>query len=209
VPSVEARGKYRPHIRVRKTSSAGEVRVRLVISPDGTNWLTPDSVGVVLPTGTGMRWAEMPVIQIPTGYNPIVDGPSGTYLATRGIQFGIELALTASSSNLDADCLVLMPADDRYAHVLWPSVSGPTSLVLDSSSKPKIYGLGSSGETYPIDPSTTGVDSGTPIVSPNSYNRVWMLMDTGTTSTGDVLSNTFTVTPYYWPNYVYFRPAAS
>lgn len=206
-PSVDARGKYRPVTRLAKTNGTGEVRVRLVISPDGTNWITPDGVGVVLPTGTQIRWVELPVIQIPIGHDPVTDGPSGLDLATRGIQFGLEICITAGTSNLDVDCTVMMPADDRYCRVLWPGTGSPTSMVLDSSARPKVYGLGSSGETYSTE--IPGLDSGTPLIAPNAYNRMWFLLDTGTTSTaGDVLSNSTTVTGYYWPRYLYTnRPA--
>lgn len=206
-PSIAARGKYRPYLRVRKTSGTGEVRVRLVVSPDGTTEITPDDVGVVLPTGTGVRWAEFPVIQIPIGEDPITDGPSGNYLASRGIQFKIQISLTAATSNLDVDCLVLMPADDRFCRILWPGVSGPTTMRIDSSNKPKVYGLGASGETYSTE--IRGMDSGgTPLISPNSYNRVWFLQDTGTTSAGDLLSNNTTFIPFYWPRWLSpMRPA--
>lgn len=205
--SVDARGKYRPYLRVRKTSGTGEVRVRLVISPDGTTEITPDGVGVVLPDGTGVQWAEFPVIQIPVGEDPIIDGPGGDYLATRGIIFKIQISLTANTSNLDVDCLVLMPADDRLCRVLWPGVSGPTTMRLDSSSKPKVYGLGSSGETYSTD--IRALDGGTPMVSPNAYNRMWILKNTGTTA-ADTLSGTTEITPFYYPRYLNaIRPASS
>lgn len=208
-PSVDARGKYRPHLRVRKNTSTGEVRVRLVISADGTNWITPDSVGVVLEpgSGTGIQWIELPVIQLPIGEDPGTDGPTNVSLSTRGIYFGIELSLTEGSSTLDVDCLVLMPADDRYCRILWPGSGSPTSMILDSSSKPKVYGVGSSGETYSTE--IRAMDGGTPIVSPTSYNRLWMLRNTGQ-GAADVLSGTYTVTPYYWPRYLYTnRPSSS
>lgn len=201
-PSVDARGKYRVLGRFRKTSAGGEVRVRLVISPDGTTEITPDGVGVVLTSDTVWRWVEFPVIQIPVGADPVTDGISGVDLATRGIIFKIQYALTASTSNIDCDCLVLMPADDRYCRVLWPSVSGPTTMRLDSSARPKVYGLGSSGETYSTQiPALDG--GGTPMISPDAYNRLWFLLDTGTTSTaGDAIANSTTVTGFYWPRYV-------
>lgn len=200
--SVDARGKYRVLGRFRKTSAAGEVRVRLVISPDGTTEITPDGVGVVLTSDTTWRWVEFPVIQIPVGHDPITDGISGIDLATRGIIVKIQYALTASSSNIDCDCLVFMPADDRYARVLWPSVSGPTTMRLDSSPRPKVYGLGSSGETYSTEiPALDG--GGTPMISPDAYNRMWFLLDTGTTSTaGDAIANSTTVAGFYWPRYI-------
>lgn len=207
-PSVDARGKYRVYARVRKTSSAGEVRVRLTISPDGTTEIIPDQVGVILPTGTVWRWADLGVIQIPIGYDPVVSGPDNVPLATRGIEFRLQIALTASSSNLDVDCLVLMPADDRMCRVLWPGVAGPTTMILDSSNRPRVYGLGSSGETYSTE--IPGLDSGTPMVMPNGYNRMWLLLDTGTTSTaGDSISNSTDVTLYYFPRYVYVQRPAS
>jgi hypothetical protein len=207
--SVDARGKYRVYARVRKTASAGEVRVRLAISPDGTTDITPDTVGVVLPTGTVWRWADLGVIQIPIGNDPVVSGPDNTALAARGIIVKLQIALTASASNLDVDCMVFMPADDRMCRVLWPSTSGPTTMVLDSSNRPRVYGLGSSGEVYSTE--IAAMDSGTPMISANAYNRMWMLLDTGTTSTaGDLIANTATVTGEYYPRYVYVqRPAAS
>ena len=205
--SVDARGKYRPYLRVRKTNGTGEVRVRLVISPDGTTEITPDGVGVVLPAGTGVQWAEFPVIQIPVGEDPITDGPGGAYLATRGITFKIQVSLTAGTSSLDVDCMVLMPADDRFCRVLWPGVTGPTTMRLDSSSKPKVYGLGSAGETYSTE--IRALDSGTPMISPNSYNRAWLLKNTGTTA-ADVLSGSTTATPWYLPRYLnVVRPVSS
>lgn len=207
--SVDARGKYRVYARVRKTSGTGEVRVRLSISPDGTTEYVPDTVGVILPDGTAWRWADLGVIQIPIGYDPVVSGPDNVPLATRGIEFRLQIALTANSSNLDVDCMVLMPADDRMCRVLWPGVSGPTTMVLDSSNRPRVYGLGSSGETYSTE--IPALDSGTPMITPNGYNRMWMLLDTGTTSTaGDSISNSSDVTLEYYPRYVSIvRPAAS
>ena len=207
-PSVDARGKYRVYARVRKTSGTGEVRLRLAISPDGTTEIIPDTVGVVLPTGTVIRWADLGVVQIPIGHDPVVAGPSNVPLAARGIEFRLQIALTANSSNLDVDCLALMPADDRFGRVLWPGVTGPTSMILDSSNRPRVYGLGSSGETYSTE--IPAMDGGMPMVSPNSYNRLWMLLDTGTTSTaGDDVTETTTVVPYYYPRYIYIRPENS
>jgi hypothetical protein len=207
-PTVDARGKYRVYARVRKTSGTGEVRVRLAVSPDGTTEYVPDQVGVILPTGTAIRWADLGVIQIPIGYDPIVSGPDNVPLSSRGIEFRLQIALTANTSNLDVDCLVLMPADDRMCRVSWPSVSGPTTMILDSSNRPRVYGLGASGETYSTE--IPAMDSGTPMVSPNGYNRLWMLLDTSTTSTaGDAISNNIDVTAYYWPRYVYIRPAST
>lgn len=207
-PGVDVRGKSRFYARVRQTNGSGEVRVRLAISPDGTTELVPDPNGVVLPGGTAIRWVELPTVQLPIGDDPGTDGPGGPDLACRGIEVRLQIALTANSSNLDVDCLVGMPADDRLCRILWPGVTGPTSMVLDSSARPKVYGIGSSGETQSTQ--LRGLDSGTPMISPLAYNRMFLLLDAGTTSTaGDDITETTTVTPYYWPRYAYLRPPLS
>lgn len=204
--TVDARGKYRVYVRYRKGNSAAEVRLGIAVSGDGVNWLEYDRDRVVLGAGTAPRWADLGVVQIPLGDDPGVDGMSGIDLASRGIQFAIQIAQTAgTATNLDADCLALMPADDRFCRVLWPGTSGPTSMILDSSRYPRVYGLDAGGATYSTQ--LRGMDSGTPMVTPGAANRVWMLLDGGSTSTaGDSIASSATVTPYYWPCYVTVRP---
>ncbi len=208
-PTTDARGKYRIYARVRKTNGTGEVRGRLAFSPDGTNEYVPDSVGVVLPFNTAWRWADLGVIQIPMGDDPLTDGPGGAEYTAAGYQLRIQYSLTAFSSNIDCDCIVGMPADDRLTRILWPGTSGATTMVLDSSARPKVYGLGSSGEVYSTQ--IRALDSAPgPVVTPGAYNRVWMLDDVGGTSTaGHVLSGSTTVTPYYWPRYLSMRPSTT
>ena len=208
-PSVENRGKYRLYARVRKTTGGGEVRIRLAFSPDGVNEYIPDSVGVVLPFNTAWRWADLGVIQVPMGDDPLTDGPGGAEYAARGYEIRLQMSLTAASSNLDTDCVVAMPADDRFTRVLWPGTSGATSMVLDSSARPKVYGVGASNELYSTQ--IRALDSAPgPVISPGAYNRVWILDDVGGTSTaGHVLSGSMTVTPYYWPRYLSIRPSTT
>lgn len=207
-PGVDVRGKYRVYARVRQTNGTGEVRMRLVVSPDGTTEYIPDVNGVVLPGGTAIRWVDLGVISIPMGDDPAQDGPGGADLAARGVELRIQFALTANASNLDVDCFVGMPADDRFTRILWPGVSGPLTMTLDSSSRPKVYGIGASGEVYSTQ--IRGLDSGMPLISPNSYNRLWVLRDAGTTSTaGDDITGSTTITPYYYPRYAYLRPATT
>jgi hypothetical protein len=205
-PSTDARGKYRLYARVRKTSATGEVRVRLAFTPDGVNEYIPDSVGVVLPNDTVWRWADLGVIQLPMGDDPFTDGPGGAEYSARGYTIRLQFSLTALSSNIDVDCVVGMPADDRLTRILWPGVSGATSMILDSSARPKVYGIGASGELYSTQ--IRALDSAPgPVISPGAYNRIWVLDDAGTTSTaGHVLSGSMTVNPYYWPRYLSLRP---
>lgn len=204
-PSVDARGKYRVYVRYRKTVDDGEVRVRLAISGDGTTVVIPDTVGVVLPNDEVVRYADLGVIQLPVGDDPGTFGPSGVDLPCRGVQFLLQVSLTDNASDLDVDCLVLMPADDRLCRILWPSVSGPTSMELDSRES-RVYALGSSGETYSTE--LRALDSGVPMISPGGYNLVRIIADGGTTSTaGDLLANSLTVILRYWPQFAYLRPA--
>lgn len=208
-PGADVRGKYRIYARVRKTNGTGEVRARLAFTPDGTNEYIPDTVGVVLPAGTQWRWADLGVIQLPMGDDPLTDGPGGAELSVRGYTVRLQYSLTAGSSNLDTDCFVGMPADDRLTRVLWPGVSGPTSLVLDSSGRPAVYGVGASGEMYSTQ--LRGLDSSPgPMVTPGAFNRFWMLDDAGgSSSNGSVIANSVTVTPYYYPRYLTLRPSTT
>ncbi|MCX4474780.1 hypothetical protein OOK41_31465 [Micromonospora sp. NBC_01655] len=48
---------------------------------------------------------------------------------------------------------------------------------------------------------------GLPLISPGVTNRVVWLVDGG--SPRDVLTSTSTLTPYYWPRYLYARPPSS
>lgn len=206
-PGVDVRGRYRAYIRYRKSSAVADLRLQLLASGDGTNTVTVGAGLVVLDDTTLIRWADMGTVQLPIGDDPGQDGLSGIDLACRGVTWQIQgVNFSGGSPTLDADCLVLMPADDRLCRITWPGTTGPTSMVLDSSSKPKVYGVGPSGETYSTQ--VRALDGGgTPLVSPNAYNRVWMLLDAGNSSTGgDDITETTTVTGWFWPKYVNLRP---
>ncbi|MFI5955808.1 hypothetical protein [Cryptosporangium sp. NPDC051539] len=202
VPGVDVRGKSRLYGRFRKTNATGEVRVRLAFSPDGVTEYIPDTVGVVLPADTVWRWVDLGTIQIPFGYDPGTDGPSGVDLPARGYEIRVQQCITDGASNLETDAVVGMPADDRLCKILWPGTAGPTSLMLDSSARPKAYGLGAAGEVYPT--ALIPIVGGTPMVSPNdAYNLVRVLDDAGTKSAaGHLLNNSVRAVPIYWPRYL-------
>jgi hypothetical protein len=206
-PSVDVRGRYRCYIRYRKSSAVSDLRLQLLASGDGVNTVTVGPGLVVLDDTTAIRWADMGTVQLPIGDDPAQDGVSGIDLACRGVTWLIQAVnFSGGSPTLDVDCLVFVPADDRLCRITWPSVTGPTAMVLDSSSRPRVYGVGSAGETYSTQ--VRGLDGGgTPMVSPGQYNRITMLLDAGLTSTaGDAIANSMTVTPYYWPRYLGLRP---
>ena len=205
VPSLDAPGKYRTWFRLRRANGSDELRVRLAVSPDGVTELLPDPTGVVLPAGTVMRWCDVGVFQNPIGDDPRVDSMTGLFLPSGGVQLRVQAArTTGTTSNLDINGVMTLPADDRLGQVAWPSVAGPTQLVLDSVRGPKLYALGASGETLGI---SRGLSGGMPLISPLAYNRLWWLLDGGLKSTaGDDLLETFTAWVTYQPRYAYLRP---
>jgi hypothetical protein len=204
---VDVRGKYRCYVRYRKSSAVADLRLQLLVSGDGTNTITVGEGLVVLDDTTAIRWADMGTVQLPLGDDPGQDGLSGVDLACGGLIWMVQAVnFSGSSPTLDVDCIVLMYADDRFCRITWPSVAGPTSMVLDSASKPRpqVYALGASGET--MSTQLRALDGGgTPLVSPNAYNRL-RILNTGMETASDSIASSMTVTPYYWPRYVFLRP---
>jgi len=202
--SVDARGTYRVFARYRKSVSGDSITIGLSADSDGT--ITSNDE-VTLPSGTSIRYVDLGLLQIPMGYDPVTDGYSGTELSARGQTLYIQAGRPSGSGNLDLDVLLFVPADDRFCVVKWSGFSGPTSWTLDSA-RASVYGVGASGEVYPNQ--LAPVLGLPPLVSPGVTNRVFFVRDTGSgASGGDVKTGTVVVTPYYWPRYLYVKPAST
>jgi len=194
--SEDARGTYRVYVRYRKSVSGDSITMRLTANLDG---VTVSGDTYTLPSGTNRKWQDLGLVQYPMGPDPVVDGYSGTALSVRGVELRIEAARPAGSGNLDIDAVILVPADDRFALIKWSEFSGPTAFIVDPA-KPQVYAVGASGEVRTTQfAELTGL---LPYISPGVTNRVYFVLDVGTTNVTDTKTNTVDITPYYWPRYL-------
>lgn len=202
--SADLRGTYRMWVRVRKSVAGDTITMRWLIYSGG-----PEYVGdtYTLPSGTNVMWQDLGLVSIPFGLDPVSDGLSGVELPAGGwSQLRIQAGRTAGSGNLDIDCIILVPADDRLDLVQWPAYGGPTALVLDAT-RNWAYALGSSGEVRGND--LGKIAGGAPMVSPGVTNRIWFVRNVGGAVNSDNLTRTTAVTPYYWPRYLHIRGAST
>lgn len=204
--SVDARGTYRRFARVRQNDGADEVRYRLDVG-DGTTWIDGDEV--IGPSTTARRYVDLGLAQLPVGYDPVITSAGGTPIAVRGAQWRTRVArtFTNGTGTLDLDGTAFLPADDRLCFIKWPGTSGPTTLVLDSENE-AVYALGSSSELYSTEVVT--LTGGPPHVSPGETNRIYFMLDVGSTSSGgDDKTLTTSITASYHPRYLQAAPLST
>jgi hypothetical protein len=201
---VDVRGTYRVYVRVRKSVGADPVTMQLQINLDGA---TVTNATVTVPAvATNRYWVDLGLVQYPLGSDPNTDGYTNTALSVRGQELRIQAARTSGTTNLDIDAVILVPADDLFMLIKWSEFSGPTSFIVDSGDE-AVYAVGASGEVRGTQ--MAEVVGGFPRVSPSVTNRVFFVLDVGATAGGDDKTSTVAVTPYYWPRYLYVRPAGA
>lgn len=200
---VDIRGTYRTYVRVRKSVGSDSIQVRMRAGGDAGVTLTGDTV--TCQATSNIQWVDLGLLTLPLNSDPVYDGPSGVEIEAWRGTLSIDAGRASGSGNLDIDCILLVPADDRFALVTWPSSSGATDLVMDGG-RTMVYARGSAGEIRTN--SVVPIVGGLPMVSPSATNRVFWVRDVGTANT-DTISGTTTVTPYYWPRYLAVRPLAS
>lgn len=199
------RGVYRVFLRCRKSVSGDTINVQL-------GWSFGVGSGenreVRLPSTTNRRWIDLGTVQIPFAADPVYDGLSGVELPARGGVFTVSAQRTAGSGDLDFDCLVFVPACDRFALVSWPSSTGPTYAVVDGTTE-TVYHLGGDAGIYPRE--AGGVAGMFPYLTPNQDQRMFVLLNAGgqISAVSDDITSTVDITTSYYPRYLYVRPAAS
>ena len=200
--SVDARGTYRVFIRVRKSVAGDTMAVQL--RHDG-NGLTVLNSLVTLPSTTNLVYIDLGLVTLPLGGGPITDGYSSVPLPVKGLNVYVRAQRTSGSGNVDFDVLLFVPADDRLALVTWGLNSGPDTFVLDSAT-PAAYALGGSDVRNEPPMSIVG---DAPMISPGVTNRIVFIRNVNTNDTAsDDKTGTHSITPYYWPRYLYIRPVA-
>lgn len=202
-PGVDVRGRYRVHVRLRQSVLADLWNVRLTYGPLGT--LQVDLPAVTVTQAFGPRYVDIGTIQYPYGADPVTDGYSGSETPSQGIRVAIFAQRVSGTGTLDFDCVLFVPADDAYSTVQMPPDSGGIGVI--DGARTMVYSVGGSGEIRAL-PYVPRITSGFPLVSPGRTNRVTFLADGG--NVGDAaLTSTSTITPYYWPKYLYARPPSS
>lgn len=204
--SVDVRGTYRVFARIRKSSANDTVTLNLrMLTSLGT--INSDNVTVSTGVANTPFYADLGLVQLPLGPDPVTDGYSGVELPVRGQ--GVSLGVgRVGTGTVDVDLLLWVPADDRLCLIDWPVDDQLTAIVLDSA-RTMVYATGTTGEVR-----ATGrvpIIGAPPMVSPGTANRVTFLPDLGTRVNSNLitLTNTVTVTPYYWPRYLYTRPVST
>lgn len=214
VSSADVRGTYRVFARVSKTVGSDSIRVALgygaANSPSA--WLSNvnDSVSLVL-GATSPVWVDLGQLSIAGSADPIYDGYSGTQLPASGIGISLQAQRVSGTGSLDWDAVLLMPADDRLAVVRYANVAAFPALdyeVLDS-----VYESVWTQEAGAVHNTGTLTASkfvgGLPMISPGVTNRIcWLLVANGDTNIDDLTYSTV-IDAYYWPRYLYVRPATT
>jgi hypothetical protein len=190
---AELPGSYRVLVRLRRNGSGtGTMRVRM----DPRN-STGTAVTLSIPTGTWYL-LDLGLLHLPVrarGFDG-VNYPGD-------VNFYLLAERTSGTDTLDWDYIGLVPADESTL-----IVSASSTVVLDGPNN-NVYVVYING-TGLFDPATfVGVGDevpwvgGMPHLTPGTTTRVFYILDYGgNAGSGNVLTGTQVVTPYYWPRYL-------
>lgn len=208
--STDARGVYRVFLRNRHTVGTDVITVQLLW---GNSTTSIQNDVITLPLNTAVQYADLGLVQIPAGYDPVTDGLSGVEIAAQGAFVSVSARRASGSGNFDTDVLLFVPADDRFETVKMPTSMGGTDIiVLEGGPRPGGYQTTSGGNLISNQP--IELAGGGMMITPNRTNRLFFIRDLGTgvaaAGTSDDLTATTTITPSYYPRYVGgFRPAST
>ncbi|MEU5946318.1 hypothetical protein ABZ793_12240 [Micromonospora sp. NPDC047465] len=199
----DVRGRYRVLARMRISAVTDVWSVQFAYGANATVPIRNEAVRVT--QTSEIAYYDLGTIQAPVGSDPVADGYSGTETPVAGTRIAVWAQRAAGTGSLDVDCLVFVPADDRYSVTRVWSDTGASAGIIDGAQH-MAYAVGGSGEVrMPAQPDAPV--GGLPMLSPGTTNRIVWLVDGG--SPRDILSSTSTLTPYYWPRYLYTRPPSS
>lgn len=198
-PSVDARGTYQVYLRYRKSVAGDSIQAQFQIE-------NVINSAVTLQATTNRRWVNLGQMSIPQGMDPVADGYSNTAINARGLGMRVNAGRTSGAGNLDMDVVILVPADDKYALITWVNDAGTFAQVADPA-RSMVYPIASGGEI--ISKSPASIVGALPMINPNVANRVYFIRDVGTAGPTDDKTSVTDITPYYWPRYLFVRPATT
>lgn len=210
--SVDARGSYRVFARMRKNGTTSTINVRLAFGQgSGLTAVLSDPLPVTWTTPTLAEFtmnATPLLVTIPVGYDPVQDGVSGAEMKAGTIFMRLDAERIGGSDTLDVDYLLVVPADDRLSIVNWSDDPVPPPAFVLDGIHDMVYGLSSGGA---IDSGIPGYYVGGPpmLSTDGAINRVYFINEVKPATAEPVFPTTFTLDMWYWPRYLYIRPAAS
>lgn len=197
------RGTYRLWMRYTKSVAGDPVLVQA--KWDGAVYTNSQ---VTLASSTLFRWADLGLISMPAGPDPVYDGYSNVELAVGGRTVQIWAARSSGTTTLDFDYFLYVPADDNYLLTKWTSINDATYTAVVDGINQMSYVLNPSGNVVNLGANENV--GGYPMLSPNQTNRLVFIRDVGQTSGAtDAVTNTTSVTVSYFPRYLYVRPAST
>lgn len=208
--SVDARGTYRVFVRYRYqgAGTADDIMARLAWGNNTVNG------NVVLPRAdNNWVYADLGLVSIPGGYDPVYDGVSGVEIPADGIYVGFQAQDTPGTttlSDLDLDHLLFVPADDRLLLIRWRTrrwSPQPQDVLLDSKVG-QLYSRNASGQPGML--AGHEMTGGMPMITPGVANRIYFVLDVGYYNTLiNLMGTTTQITAHYWPRYLTVRPLSS
>lgn len=203
--SVDNRGTYRVFLRCRKTTGADAVDVRLTYGAT-SSFVTNDPVS--LSNSSSVVMADLGLMSIPLGTDPVHDGYSNTEIAARGLYIAVEARRTSGSTSLDFDYVAFMPADDRFGIVDWSANAGAADRLILDGTHETTYGIvNATGDLVSMTPGS--VAGGFPMISPGQTNRVFHINEVKPGTAEPTFPTTWSFEPFYFPRYIYVRPAST
>jgi hypothetical protein len=200
-PGPDVRGTYRVFARVSTTTVSAVYSLQLTHGAAGI----VNTANVITPGIVGYMHADLGLVQMPEGFDPITNGPSGSVLSVNGVALSLQAHLVSGSGTLHLDYFLFVPADDKLSIVSWSKT--PAAFYVFDGTQRSLYALDSSLRVADIQPATYVGDP--PAVLPNATTRVYMIPDVtpnALQSTDVALPQTFSVNAAYWPRYLTVRP---
>lgn len=202
---VDLRGTYRVFIKAGVTVGGDVIGLRAQY-----NRVNLTTAAVTVPTDGQLNMVDLGLLTLPQGNDPVSDGiAAGAQLSVDPATLVIQASRTSGAGGVNMDYILFVPADYRFAIVYFDAHASET-MVIDGATD-QIYRLNGSGqvtadlnlgETLPF---WTGA---LPTVIPNQDTRVIFNERFGIEA-NNTTPTTYSVTPAYWPRYLYVRPAAS
>ena len=202
------RGKYRVLMRYRNNTGTDVWKSRILWGSTSTDVVVGSTV--TLASSTERRYADLGLVSLPLGADPVDDGYSGSEWPASGVPMAIQAERTSGAGTHDIDVLGFLPAE-QICYVHWPSaISGTDWAVLDGVKKMAYRQLDNgSGTPRSISYPSVPVEGVFPTIKPSVTNRIYVMANVSTVGPEDSVTFTTAVTLSYFPRYLYLRPAAS
>lgn len=196
----ENRGFYRVFLRVRTVAAVQTFSASMDLGATSVSFTASPSPSIV-EVGT---WSVLNAQPPAVGFESSALGVS--FLPTMSLYF----SRATASESLYVDWVMLIPADYRYGTFEGVAANATGDLSVLDGPNDAFYATATVPFTTPrlareFTPARTG---GMPTVKPGD-NRVYILHTSKVGSGGILITDTLSVSAYYWPRYVHVRPATT